>query len=437
MSADLALGVIEILLGVLILMVAGTFVVVLLKAKSSSPASDSAGEAQLRDRDQRIIELTASLQGKDDALRAAEAETVELSTRLEVLGSQQEAMKNQFKILASDALKTQSDAIQKSLKDGNKSHLETVLGPFQKHLDQFEKDVKAGYEKNRGERIELKSEIKSLVKANEKITKEASELARALRGDVKAQGNWGEMVLEKLLQNSGLTAGVEYTVQEARVGEDGKRYLPDVVINMPDNKHLVIDSKVSLVSYDRFSNTEDPDEQHQHADDLVRSVQAHIKGLSAKSYQNLGESTLDFVLLYIPIEGAYSVAVQRNPGLYQFAFEQNIVLVTNTTLWATLRTVGVLWRQEKVSRNLQSIVDSAAKMYDKFVGFTEDMLRVGKQMDTAKGSYSDAMKKLSEGSGNLVRRAENIKKLGLKSSKHVDEQLVDRAMEDLPKIGDA
>jgi DNA recombination protein RmuC len=420
---------VEILLLVLILMVAGSLVLIL-KAKSTTPTEDSALKAQLSDRDARIVELSVALAAKEAALSGAAAEVVELSTKLEGLGSQQEAMKNQFKVMATEVLKQQSDAMQKSLKDGNKAHLDIILAPFQKHLDNFEKDVKAGYEKNRDERIELKSEIKHLVEANEKITKEAGELARALRGDVKAQGNWGELVLEKLLQASGLTSGIEYTVQESMVGEDGKRYLPDVVINMPDNKHLIIDSKVSMVAYERFINTEDPDEQAVQADALVHSIQAHIKGLSDKSYQNLGDSNLDFVLLYIPIEGAYSVAVQREPSLYQYAFDQNIVLVTNTTLWATMRTVGVLWRQEKQSRNMQAIADGAAKMYDKFVGFTEDMIKVGKQMDTAKGTYGDAMKKLSEGSGNLVHRAEQLKKLGLKNAKQLDAGLVNRAVDD-------
>jgi DNA recombination protein RmuC len=410
---------VEILLLVLILMVAGSLVLIL-KAKSTTPTEDSALKAQLSDRDARIVELSVALAAKEAALSGAAAEVVELSTKLEGLGSQQEAMKNQFKVMATEVLKQQSDAMQKSLKDGNKAHLDIILAPFQKHLDNFEKDVKAGYEKNRDERIELKSEIKHLVEANEKITKEAGELARALRGDVKAQGNWGELVLEKLLQASGLTSGIEYTVQESMVGEDGKRYLPDVVINMPDNKHLIIDSKVSMVAY----------EQAVQADALVHSIQAHIKGLSDKSYQNLGDSNLDFVLLYIPIEGAYSVAVQREPSLYQYAFDQNIVLVTNTTLWATMRTVGVLWRQEKQSRNMQAIADGAAKMYDKFVGFTEDMIKVGKQMDTAKGTYGDAMKKLSEGSGNLVHRAEQLKKLGLKNAKQLDAGLVNRAVDD-------
>ena len=283
-------------------------------------------------------------------------------------------------------------------------------------------------------RSELKSEVNKLVEANEKLKNEASELTRALRGDVKAQGNWGELVLDQLLAKSGLTQGVEYSVQTSKVGDDGNRYLPDVVVHLPDDKHLVIDSKVSLIAYDRYVNAENNEDADAALKDHILSIKAHIKGLSEKNYQNLYEQSLDFVLLFVPIESAYSLALQKDPSLFQQAYDKNIVFVTTTTLWSTLRTVGTLWKQEKQSENVREIVKQASSLYDKFVAFSEDLMTVGRQMDTAKGSYEKAMNKLTEGTGNLIRRTESLRKLGLKNSKQQHQSLVDRAIpEQLPE----
>ena len=418
----------EILLYVVLVFAAGSFALILFsKRKTTSAAPGDTSAELLAEQKERIASLQQELIEKDSALRHAELENARLDEKLLGLGSQQEAMKNQFKVLAADALKQQSDDIQKALREGNKAHLDTVLSPFQKHLDLFEKQVNEGYDKNRKERIELKEEMKTLIQNTNTLSKDANDLTRAMRGDVKAQGNWGELVLETLLKKCGFIEGEQYELQAHEVGEDGRRYHPDVVVNMPEGKHLIIDSKVSLVHYERFCNTDDPDDQAAALDLLVGSVRSHVKGLSEKSYENLKGSTLDFVLLYIPIEGAYSVAVQKAPELFQESFDQNVVLVANTTLWATLRTVGVLWRQEKQSKNLKAIIDGASKLYDKFVGFTEDMVKVGKQIDTARGTYDDAMNKMVDGRGNIVSRFESLKKLGLKNTKHQDEDLLEAA----------
>jgi len=243
------------------------------------------------------------------------------------------------------------------------------------------------------------------------------------------QGNWGEMVLERLLERTGITKGQEYSVQESITAEDGKRYQPDVVLHLPENKHIIVDSKVSLVAYERFVNAETPEEQAIALKEHLQSLRQHIRGLSDKNYQNLYGVSLDFVILFVPIEGAYSLALQAEPGLYQEAFDKNIALVSATSLWSTLRTVGTLWRQERQNANVQEIIRQASDLYDKFVGFSEELIKVGTQMDTAKRTYENSMKMLVEGKGNLVRRSENLRLLGLKNSKSVHPNLVDRALD--------
>ena len=364
----------------------------------------------------------------EDALREANIEVATLQERLRSLEAGKSEMSKEFKLMASEALKQQSEDIKNQLKESNSSQLSLVLTPFKEKLEQFGKNVQETHEKGQKERIELKSEVNKLVEQNENLKNEANQLTKALRGDVKMQGNWGEMVLEKLLERTGLTKGREYTVQESVTNEEGKRYQPDVVLHLPDEKNIIIDSKVSLVAYERFVNAESVEEQSKALKDHLISIKNHIKGLSEKNYQNLYGVSLDFVILFVPIEGAYSVALQAEPGLYQEAFDKNIAMVSATSLWSTLRTVGTLWRQERQNANVQEIIRQASDLYDKFVGFSEELVKVGNQMDTAKRSYENSMKILSESKGNLVRRTENLRVLGLKNSKTVNTNLVDRGM---------
>jgi len=374
-------------------------------------------------------DLTSRIKQLEDALREAELEGVRLQERLNQMESQKEQMSQEFKLMAHEALQAQTDALQKQMKEANSAQLSVILAPFREKLDMFGQRVQETHEKGQRERIELKTEVTKLVEQNEKLKNEANQLTKALRGDVKMQGNWGEMVLERLLERTGLTKGQEYSVQESITAEDGKRYQPDVVLHLPENKHIIVDSKVSLVAYERFVNAETPEEQAIALKEHLQSLRQHIRGLSDKNYQNLYGVSLDFVILFVPIEGAYSVALQAEPGLYQEAFDKNIALVSATSLWSTLRTVGTLWRQERQNANVQEIIRQASDLYDKFVGFSEELIKVGTQMDTAKRTYENSMKMLVEGKGNLVRRSENLRLLGLKNSKSVHPNLVDRALD--------
>ena len=374
-------------------------------------------------------DLTSRIKQLEDALREAELEGARLQERLNQIESQKEQMSQEFKLMAHEALQAQTDALQKQMKEANSAQLSVILATFREKLDMFGQRVQETHEKGQRERIELKTEVTKLVEQNEKLKNEANQLTKALRGDVKMQGNWGEMVLERLLERTGLTKGQEYSVQESITAEDGKRYQPDVVLHLPENKHIIVDSKVSLVAYERFVNAETPEEQAIALKEHLQSLRQHIRGLSDKNYQNLYGVSLDFVILFVPIEGAYSVALQAEPGLYQEAFDKNIALVSATSLWSTLRTVGTLWRQERQNANVQEIIRQASDLYDKFVGFSEELIKVGTQMDTAKRTYENSMKMLVEGKGNLVRRSENLRLLGLKNSKSVHPNLVDRALD--------
>ena len=387
-----------------------------------------------RQKNENFDEKSASkIEKLEDALREAKIEVATLQERLRSLEVSKSEMSKEFKLMASEALKQQSEDLKNQLKESNSSQLSLVLSPFKEKLEQFGKNVQETHEKGQRERIELKSEVNKLVEQNENLKNEANQLTKALRGDVKMQGNWGEMVLEKLLERTGLTKGREYTVQESVTNEEGKRYQPDVVLHLPDEKNIIIDSKVSLVAYERFVNAESVEDQSKALKDHLISIKNHIKNLSEKNYQNLYGVSLDFVILFVPIEGAYSVALQAEPGLYQEAFDKNIAMVSATSLWSTLRTVGTLWRQERQNANVQEIIRQASDLYDKFVGFSEELVKVGNQMDTAKRSYENSMKILSEGKGNLVRRTENLRVLGLKNSKTVNTNLVDRGMHENTK----
>jgi len=385
---------------------------------------------------QRVRELESSLAAAQNAQRESDMALARAQERLASSDAaradalaQREQLKNEFNVVAQEALNRQSQMLQEQLKQGNKAEIDLLLAPFRAKLEQFGERVEKTHHQGVQERSELKAEVRNLMEQSEKLRNEANALTKALRSDSKAQGNWGEMVLEKLLERSGLTRDLEYSVQASTVDAEGRRLQPDVVLNLPEGKHLVIDSKVSMVAYERFVNAETPEEQAAAMKEHIASLRAHIRGLSEKNYQNLYDVSLDFVLLFVPIEGAFSTALQAQPELYQEAFDRNIALVSTTTLWTTLRTVGTLWRQERQNRNVGEIIRQASDLYDKFVGFSEEMIKVGNQMKTATNTYENAMKQLSQGKGNLVRRAEQLRQLGLKNSKTTNPSLVDRALQ--------
>jgi DNA recombination protein RmuC len=361
-------------------------------------------------------------------LRLAEADLARLREKTENQTAVQEQMKNEFKVLAQEVVQRASAQVTEQLKEGNKSQLDLVLAPFKERLELFAKRVDDTHLQGQNERISLKTELQRLVEQNEKLNREAASLTKALRGDVKMQGNWGEMILEQMLEKSGLTKGVEYEVQHSVTTEDGKRYQPDVLLHLPEGKQLIIDSKVSLVAFDRFVNAENDDVQKAALKEHVQSLRNHIKGLADKNYQDLKKGSLDFVFLFVPIEGAYAAALQAEPALYQEAYDKNIVLVSTANLWATLRTIAMVWRQEKQNANVQEIIRQASGLYDKFVGFTDDLRKMGSKMDEAKNVYIDGMKKLTEGRGNLVTSVEKLRLLGLKNSKVQNPALLDRAL---------
>jgi len=340
------------------------------------------------------------------------------------LGELQDKFKNDFKVLAQEILEKTGN----TFKEQNKEQIGTILAPFKEKLESFEKKVEETYEKGKAETISLKSEVKMLSEQSAKLSKDAENLTKALKSDVKAQGNWGEVILERILEKSGLTKNQEYFIQNSITTEDGKRFQPDVIIKLPEDKNVIVDSKVSLIAYERFSSAENVEEQQGHLKEHIASIKAHVKGLSDKNYQSLyGIDGLDFVLLFIPIEGAFSAAVQYDNTLFQDAFDKNVVIVSTSTLLATLRTIASIWKQEKQTQNALKIARQGGALYDKFVGLTEDLLNLGKQMDTAKKSYEGAMNKISSGSGNLIKRAEDLRKLGLKTSKQIEQKIIDKA----------
>lgn len=331
---------------------------------------------------------------------------------------------NEFKNLANEIFEEKS----KKFTEQNKTNIHDLLNPLKEKIGEFQKKVEDSNKEGAERNASLVQQIKHLSDLNKQITKEAENLTKALKGDSKAQGNWGEVILERILEKSGLEKGREYETQVSETGDDGKRYQPDVVIKLPDNKHVIVDSKVSLTAYERFVNEEDDAERLAQLKLHITSIKTHVKGLSEKSYQNLyGLDGLDFVLLFIPIEPAFTLAVQNDPDLFNDAYAKNIVIVSPTTLIATLRTIASIWKQEYQNKNAIEIARQGGALYDKFQSFTEDLISIGKNLNGTQKAYQESMKKLSEGSGNLVKRAETLKKLGAKASKQMDERLLNRS----------
>jgi DNA recombination protein RmuC len=364
----------------------------------------------------------ATLQTKNDNLIE---KLTEQKTQLEDL---QARFTKEFENLANRILDDKS----KKFTEQNEAQLKNILDPLKDRIRDFEKRVNETHNESAIERSALKEQLRIMSDMNKRMSEEALNLTKALKGDSKKQGNWGELILEKVLEKSGLTKGREYDVQQSFTMEDGSRLQPDVIIRLPDSKNLIVDSKVSLVAYERYIASDDDDKASQDAflKEHILSIRTHIKGLSGKNYQNLyGVGSPDFVLLFIPIEPAFILSISTDNDLYNDAFDKNVVLVSPTTLLATLRTIANVWKQEYQSQNAMEIAKQGADMYDKFVAFTEDLIKVGKLMDDSKKTYSEAMNKLYDGKGNLVRRAENMKKLGIKASKQLPQGLVDRAEE--------
>lgn len=412
-----------------------------LKTKSSQSA--------LEERQQQLANNLAVIEQR---LRDAEEHKTHLQTEKEQLGNQlvryqadmenlqlknneqkeeveklQEKFTKEFENLANKILE------EKSLKftERNEKNIKDILTPLNEKIQLFEKKVEESQKENISIHSALKEQLLNLQTQNLKITQEAENLTKALKGDSKMQGNWGELVLERVLEKSGLEKDREYTVQQSFKLEDGSRVLPDVIINLPDGKKMIVDSKVSLTDYERYVNAENDEAQVKHLKDHINSLRRHVDQLSAKKYEDLYEmESPDFVLLFIPIEPAFAIAINNDNSLYNKAFEQNIVIVTPSTLLATLRTIDSMWNNEKQQRNAIEIARQAGALYDKFEGFVGDLTKVGKKMDDAKDEYKGAMNKLVEGRGNIITSIEKLKKMGAKAKKSIPEPILKRAQED-------
>ncbi len=337
----------------------------------------------------------------------------------------QEKFTKEFENLANKILDEKSTKFTEQ----NQKNIKSILSPLQEKIKTFEDKVEQSQKESISMHSALKEQLLNLQNQNLKITQEAENLTKALKGDSKIQGNWGELVLERVLEKSGLEKDREYSVQQSFTLEDGTRVLPDVIIHLPDGKKMVVDSKVSLTDYERYINTED-ELQEKFLKDHINSIRKHVDQLSAKKYEDLYEmESPDFVLMFIPIEPAFAIAINQDTSLYNKAFEQNIVIVTPSTLLATLRTIDSMWNNEKHQRNAIEIARQAGALYDKFEGFVSDLTKVGKKMDEAKIEYKGAMNKLVEGRGNLVTSVEKLKKMGAKAKKSIPEPILKRAQE--------
>jgi DNA recombination protein RmuC len=368
--------------------------------------------------------------------RLSKAET-EFKNLLEKLNTQKAEMEElqkkfstEFENIANKILKTHTQEFAQS---GLKSMGE-ILNPLKEKIVDFEKKVNEAYDKELRDKVDLRAEVRKLFDLNNKISQDANNLTKALKGDSKKQGNWGEMVLEKLLERSGLTNGMEYQTQFSTENDEGKRLQPDVVIFLPDKKHVIIDSKVSLVAYEKYVNATDEEERKQYMKEHLLSIRNHIKELSAKNYQSAKDmNSPDFVLLFIPIESSFGVAVQADQQLFNDAWESRIVIVSPSTLFATLKTIASIWKQENQTKNAIEIARQGGALYDKFVGFIADLEKLGKNIGTLNETYDEAMKKLKTGTGNLVGRAESMRKLGIKTSKHLPENYSEEVENILPE----
>ena len=333
----------------------------------------------------------------------------------------------EFENLANKILEEKSNKFTEQ----NQKNIKDILLPLNEKIQLFEKKVEESQKENISIHSELKEQLRHLQNQNLKITQEAENLTKALKGDSKMQGNWGELVLERVLEKSGLEKDREYFVQQSFTREDGTRVMPDVIIHLPDGKKMIVDSKVSLTDYERYVNGEH-ELQEKFLKDHINSLKRHVDQLSAKKYEDLYTmESPDFVLMFVPIEPAFAIAVNADSSLYNKAFERNIVIVTPSTLLATLRTIDSMWNNEKQQRNAIEIARQAGALYDKFEGFVTDLTKVGKKMDEAKSEYRGAMNKLVEGRGNIVISIEKLKKMGAKAKKSIPEPILKRAEEDI------
>ncbi|MFT4535181.1 MAG: DNA recombination protein RmuC [Saprospiraceae bacterium] len=349
-----------------------------------------------------------------------------LQERYQELLLDEKGKQEKFELLANRILEEKTKRFDEQHKEGIKE----IFNPLKERINRFEEKVDLTNKETISRHSALNTQLNHLKELNNQITKETINLTKALKGDNKIQGNWGEIILESILQKSGLEKGREYIVQPTFRTETGRMIRPDIVINLPDNKKIIIDSKVSLKAYDSFLSSDDEDDQKFALKALSLSVKTHIDGLSSKNYHDIYHiESPDFVLMFIPIDTAFAAALSHNPELYNYAFDKNIVIVTSSTLLATLKTVDSMWKNEKQQKNALEIAEEAGKMYDKFSNLIEDFVKIGERLDMTKNIYEESMKKLSTGKGSLISKAEKMKSLGAKANKSIRQSLVNRTRE--------
>ncbi|WP_140937844.1 DNA recombination protein RmuC [Sphingobacterium lumbrici] len=362
--------------------------------------------------------LERTLEGTNAYLQAQQEKFQEQKEEITTIKQQ---FNVEFQVLANKILE------EKTLKftELNQQHLALLLDPLKEKIKSFEERVEKTYNHEAAERNVLKGVVEQLMLQSNEIKNEANNLTRALRGDNKKQGNWGEVILERVLERSGLTKDQEYRLQASFTDEQGKRLQPDAIIDLPDSKHLVVDSKISLIAYERWVNAETDEEKLIYLKQHIYSIENHVRDLSVKNYQEIyGIHSPDFVLLFMPIESALSTAVTSKPELFSDAWDRRVVIVSPSTLLATLRTIASMWKQERQTRNVLEIAREAGALYDKFVGFLTDMQQLEAYLHKATEKHADAMKKLSSGSGNVIRKVENLKTLGAKTTKKIDDSFL-------------
>lgn len=408
------------------------------KGKSETLSENSALQERVDSREGRISELTETLtkvEKENDQLTSANTSLKEniavLDTKiseerklteekLKILEESKTNLSEAFKNLAQEIFEDKS----KKFKEENKASIDALLKPLGENITDFRKKVEETHEKNIRERASLREAITGLKELNEKLGKEAHDLTNALKGDVKKQGNWGELILERILESSGLQKGIEYSTQQSITDDEGRRKQPDVIVNLPEGKHVIVDSKVSLNAYERYTSADNKEAKEKYLKEHINSLRKHIKELAEKHYQDLKDiRTPDFVFMFVPIESASSLVLQSEIDIFFEANKNKIVIVTPSTLLAGLKTISYLWDQEKQNKNAAEIARQSGELYNKFVNFVEDLEGIGKRLDQAHASYSSAMNKLKTGRGNLITTTEKIKRLGARTNKQLPEEL--------------
>ena len=373
----------------------------------------------------QLIDLKSQLAAQNESLQQL------LDSQKEEIVKIQEEAKLQFENLANKILE------EKTLKftEQNQQNLKNILNPLQEKITDFEKKVENTHKESIDYHAALRQQILGLKEMNLQMSKETLNLTKALKGDSKIQGNWGELVLERVLEKSGLEKGREYEIQKSFTTEEGNRVQPDVIINLPDGKKMIVDSKVSLTAYEKYINEEDDEQKSSFLKEHVNSLKRHVEQLGSKNYQHLYQmESPDFVLLFIPIEPAFAIALNEDTQLYNKAFERNIVIVTPSTLLATLRTIDSMWTNQKQQENAYEIARQAGALYDKFDGFVTDLVKIGKKMDEAKTEYEGAMNKLVDGKGNLITSVQKLKIMGAKAKKSLPDAILNRANSSLENL---